>query len=136
MDDKQTRQIKCYVSETEYKRIQDNAKAMDRTVSAYIRESAKNACVIAWDYQQIIDHTHEITSLRNAINQLIYTIRRTGEYVPADLEYILEKMNEISKSENEFLGLMLEDTERKTRVVAQTVRKIIREKLKKATEQK
>lgn len=131
MNDKQTVQIKCYVSENELEYIQANAKAMDKTVSAFIRESAKNFCVLQCDYKQITDHTHEITSLRNAVNQLVYTIKKTGDYVPADLEYILTKMNEISKSENEFVNLMLDDKEKKTKAITREARKIVRQKLSK-----
>lgn len=130
MIEKQTVQVKCYLTESELDQIQQNAKAMDKTVSAYIREISKNFCVLKYDYESILKHTHEITSLRNAINQLVYTIKKTGEYVPADLEFILDKMNEISKSEKEFVGFMLNDKEKKTKAISREVRKIVREKLK------
>lgn len=123
-------QLYIRLSEEELEQIQTNAKAAGKTVSAYIRESAIGFCILNCDYKQITDHTHEITSLRNAVNQLVYTIKKTGDYVPADLEYILDKMNEISKSENKFINLMLDEKEKKTKAITREVRKIVREKLK------
>lgn len=131
METKKTSRLAIRLPEKEMEQIQQNAKAMDRTVSAYIREIAKNFCVLKCDYEAILRHTHEITSLRNAINQVIYTIKKTGEYVPADLEFILNKMNEISKSEKEFLSIMLNEKEKNTKAIAREVRKIVREKLSK-----
>lgn len=129
-NDKEMR-LQIRISEKEMDQIQQNANAMNKTVSAYIREISKNFCVLKYDYDAILRHTHEITSLRNAINRLVYTIQKTGEYVPADLEYILDKMNEISKSEKNFIGFMLDDKEKKTKAISREARKIVREKLSK-----
>ena len=126
---KKNTQLLIRLSEDELNKIQDNAKAMDKTVSAYVRYIAKDFCILNCNYESIVEHTHEITALRNAINQLVYTIKKTGEYVPADLEYILERMKEISKSENEFLNLMINDRDTKTKVIARETRKIVRRKL-------
>lgn len=131
MTTNKTTQLLIRLSESELDQIQKNAKAIDKTVSAYIREIAKDFCILKYDYQSIVEHTHQITSLRNAVNQLVYTIKKTGEYVPADLEYILKKMNEISQSENEFVTLMLDDKENKTKAISQEVRKIVRQQLSK-----
>lgn len=130
MPKRKNTQLLIRMSETELENIQDNAKACNKTVSAFVRESATNFCVLNYDYETVMQHTHEITSLRNAINQLVYTIKKTGEYVPADLEYILNKMNEISKSENEFVNNMLDDKEKKSKLIGREVRKIVRQKIK------
>ena len=129
MNSNKTVQLKLRVSEKELDQIQSNAQAMDKTVSAYIREVSTNFCVLQCDYQQIIDHKNEITALRNAINQLIYTIIKTGDSVPADLEFILKQMNEITKSENSFVNLMLDEQEKKTKAISKEVKKIVRQKL-------
>lgn len=131
METKKTSRLAIRLPEEEMEQIRLNARAMDKTVSAYVREISRNICVLKCDYEAILRHTHEITSLRNAINQLVYTIIKTGEYVPADLEFILNKMNEISKSEKEFLSVMLNEKEKKTKAIAREVRKIVREKLSK-----
>lgn len=129
MPSKKKTQLLIRLSEDELEQIQQNAAAMDKTVSAYVRYIAKDFCVLKYDYETILQHTHEITALRNAINQLVYTIKKTGEYVPADLEFILDKMNEISKSEKEFVGNMLNDKDKKTKAITREVRKIVRAKL-------
>lgn len=130
MTTNKTQTIFIRLSTKEHEQIQNNAKALDKTVPAFLREVGQNFCVLNCNYQQIIDHTHEITSLRNAVNQLVYTIKKTGEYVPADLEYILNKMNDISKSENQFINLMLDDKDKKTKTITKEARKIVREKLR------
>ena len=131
MKTRKTSRLAIRLPEKEMEQIQMNARAANRTVSAFVREIALNFCVLNCDYDSISKHAHEITSLRNAINQLVYTIKKTGEYVPADLEYILNKMNEISKSEKEFLGLMLGEQEKKTKAISREARKIVREKISK-----
>lgn len=131
MAKKKNTQLLIRLSEDELEQIQQNATAMNQTVSAYVRYIAKDFCILKYDYDSIFQHTNEITSLRNAINQLVYTIKKTGEYVPADLEYILTKMNEISKSEKEFIGFMLDDEDKKNKAISREVRKIVRAKLKK-----
>lgn len=131
MKTRKTSRLAIRLPEKEMEQIQLNARAVNRTVSAFVREIALNFCVLNCDYDSISKHTHEITSLRNAINQLVYTIKKTGEYVPADLEYILNKMNEISKSEKEFLGLMIGEKEKKTKAISREARKIVREKISK-----
>ena len=40
-------------------------------------------------------------------------------------------MNEISKSEKEFLGLMIGEKEKKTKAISREARKIVREKISK-----
>ena len=111
--------------------VRYNARVGIKTVSDYVTEVALNFCVLNYEYEDVIAHNNEITYLRNAINKLMYTIIKTGEYVPADLEFILVKMNEISKSEGKFIVLMLDDTEKKSRVVARTTREIVRKHLAK-----
>ena len=136
MSTKKTHQLLIRVSEKDMEQIQQNARVTDKTVAAFVREVATDFCVLKVDYESIINHTKEISALRNAVNQLVYTIKKTGDYVPADLEYILEKINEISKSENEFLNMMLEDKDAKSKIIRQEVRKIVRNNIKKAGESK
>jgi hypothetical protein len=131
MKTRKTSRLAIRLPEEEMEQIQLNARAMDKTVSAYVREISRNFCVFKYDYESILQHAHEITYLRNAINQLIYTIRKTGEYVPADLEFILYKMYQISKSEKEFVSFMLDDRDKKTKAISREVRKIVRGELSK-----
>ena len=129
MREAKTEQLHIRLTETQMEKIRANARACGKTVSAYVTEVSLYFCVLNYEYEDVIAHNNEITSLRNTINQLVYTIRKTGEYVPADLEYILNKMNEISRSECEFSELMLYEKEQKARVVARTAREIVRKRL-------
>lgn len=103
MKENKTTQLNIRLTESQMEIIRCNARACDMTVSAFVMEVAQNFIVLNCDYDQISDHSKEISSLRNVINRLVYTVVKTGEYVPADLEYILNKMNEIAKSEGKFI---------------------------------
>ena len=46
-------------------------------------------------------------------------------------EKVFNKMNEISKSEKEFLGLMIGEKEKKTKAISREARKIVHEKISK-----
>ena len=107
MTDKKNKktQLLIRLSEHELLQIQKNASACGKTVSAYIRELALNMCLLELDTSCVTKHTSEISSYRNAITQLIFTIKKTGNYTPADLEYIVNNTNEILKSEKEFLNI-------------------------------
>ena len=127
--ERKTEQLLVRVSYRDLQIIKNNAKAVDKTVPAFLRDLGVNFCVLKWEYQTIINHAHEILATKNAINQLVYSIRKTGEYVPADLEYIILKLDEIAKSEKQFVERMLVDQEQKTKNVARSARRIIRQHL-------
>ncbi len=91
------------LSDEEYQTIKENAKAAEKTVSAYVRYIACNMCILQHNYSLIEEHTNQLTAIKNAIVQLTYTIIKTRKYVPTDLEYIYNKFSEIVKTENEFL---------------------------------
>lgn len=133
MTDKKNKstQLLIRLPEDELEQIRINAKVCDKTVSAYIRELALNMCLIENDYSCIERHTAQISAYRNAINQLIFTIKKTGNYTPVDLEYILNKTNEILKSENKFLDMYEKLVESEKKLIARTVRQIVRENIKK-----
>lgn len=122
-------QIKLLVDEHEHQQITDNAKACGKTTSAYMRETALNMCVVNIDNSCIAEHTTEISALRNAINQLVFTIKRTGNYTPVDLEYILEKTNEMLDSEKEFLKTYRTSVESEKKLIAKTVRNMVKKQI-------
>ena len=124
-------QLYIRLKEDELQQIKKNAAACGRTTSAYIRETALNMCVLETDYQAILDHTNELSAFRNTINQLVFTIRKTENYTPKDLEYILDKVEDIFQSEIEFLSLMDKAVDANQRMIGRSVRKLVNEKLKK-----
>lgn len=125
-----TTQIKLLVNENELQQIKNNALACGKSVSAYIRETALNMCVLNIDDSCVTAHTNEISAYRNAVNQLVFTIKKTGNYTPVDLEYILEKTTEILKSEKIFLNNYSKAIESNKKLISRNVRGIVNKKLK------
>lgn len=126
MTTNKTAQLLIRISEDELEQIKVNAEACGKTVSAYVREAAINMCVLSIDNAPVTKHTNEISSYRNAVNQLVFTIKKTGNYTPADLEYILEKTNEIVRSEKEFLNIYNLFIESTKKMIARSVRRIVK----------
>ena len=124
-------QLLIRLSEDELEQIRKNAEACGKSVSAYVRETAVNMCILNIDNKCITEHTDEISSFRNAINQLIFTIKKTGNYTPLDLEYILEKTKEMMKSEKEFLNNHSSFITSTKNLIARTVRGIVNKKITK-----
>lgn len=124
------------LSEGEWEQIEKNARACDKTVSAYVREVARNMCVLDIDHTYLIEHTLKITSLRNAIFDLIFYIRKSGNYTPPDLEYILKKMDEIATLEGDFLDKYSSIYSKMRKMIARTVRQTVNEYLFKSAENK
>lgn len=131
MDDKRNIQLKCYSPEREFIRIKNNAKACDKTVSTYIRDMALDFNKIDVSYSEIEAHTQELIARREIIYRMIYTILKSGEYVPADLEYILERINDIYRSEKLLVQQIPRIKEEKARQVAIEARKIVRKYISK-----
>lgn len=134
---REVQQIKILVTQEEQMQIKNNAKAVGRTVSAYIREMALNLCILQCDSgDAVVDHVHEISSLRNSINQLIYTIQKTGDYYPAELEAIHDLVEELMKSENEFLKMMEKDIPKKKKAFQKEAQIVVATRLKQAEAKK
>lgn len=127
----QTIQLKCYVKEKEYITIQNNAKACNKKVSAYMRESALNPNLLRCSYDEIEAHIKELELQRHCINMISYTIYKTREYVTPDLDYVLDRLYGIIHTQKELIQLMSHVKEEKTRQVAKEIRKIVRERLPK-----
>ncbi|MBQ8245836.1 MAG: hypothetical protein IJZ42_01770 [Lachnospiraceae bacterium] len=124
-------QIKLVVTEEEQLQIKKNARAAGKTLSAYVRESALNFFVFECDSSDIVnDHIKEISSLRNSINQLIYTIEKTGDYYPSELEAIHDLMVEVLSSEKNFLTLMEKDILKKRKILKTQIERVTNERLK------
>lgn len=78
--------------------------------------------IVNYACDAVMEHKHEITSLKNAIYKMIYTILKTGEYIPPDLDYIADKMRVLVKSELQLLSIIDEDREIARRKMKQEVR--------------
>lgn len=121
----ETTQIHIRVSVNELLQIQNNANSCGKTASGYIREIALNMCIIESDTSHVAQHTAEILAYKNAIIQLLYTIKKTSNYTPADLEYIVKYTKEILKSEIEFQKNHKRFVDSKKKLISTTVKQIV-----------
>ena len=122
MTERNDSRLEIRLPEKELEQIRKNAEACDKTVSAYVRETALNMCVITPPAEEITKHTNEISAYRNTINQLIFTIKQTGYYNPLDIEYILDKINLLLESEKELLNTYSKSNESFRKQIARIVR--------------
>lgn len=127
--DNKTEMISLRFRSDELEQVRKNAASVCMTVSAYIRATASELLVYRYHNKDIIEHTHQITAMRNAINQLIYSIRRTGEYIPSDLEYIIKQMDELTKSEEKLRQYLFDEQDNNERIFKMEIRRIIRQRL-------
>jgi len=100
---KKSHEVRFCVSDEEKKKIEANAAKMKMQVSAYVRMVAQNPVVRSYDYSIICAHTREIGEIRTCINRLIYTIELTNNYLPREIETILDLMKKIFEGENRLL---------------------------------
>ena len=92
-------QLSIRISSGEHEQIKMNAQACGQSVSAYVKQNALSMQMIKPDQSVISENTAQLHEQRMAVMQLIYTIMKTETYVPADLEYILEKTKEMLKQQ-------------------------------------
>ena len=136
MSEAKNTQLFLRLSERELEAIQDNAKACDKTVSAYAREVLVNMCSINISYENLREHKQRLNTTQQAIIQLIFTIRKTGNYAPKDIEYILEKLNEIFEIQSDISDKHNNYVYSAKREIRREARRIVREHLKKEEDTK
>lgn len=95
--------IRVSVTEDEYKIIKDNADILGMKVTPYIRKVAQNPNIIHFNYSAIERHTQQIGKIDESINLLIYTIHVNNDYLPKEIEGILNYIKEVWKTENKLL---------------------------------
>lgn len=107
---KREKEIRLKVTEEEYETIFHKANKLNMQVAPYIRMVAQQPTIIYHDYRIISSHTREIAEVRNAINRLVFTIDASNNYLPKDIESIVDMMNQILKSENELIRTVRRQT--------------------------
>lgn len=100
---KREKEIRIMATETEYQTILANAKKVNMQVAPYIRKVAQNPEINQIDYKIIFEHTKEIGEIRNSINRLIFSIEASNNYLPREIDSIVEMMNKIFETENKLL---------------------------------
>lgn len=107
---KREREVRMMLSDKEYIRIKTRADQLHMTVSAYIRYIALNGQIVVQNFHAIDRHTAEIAEIRNALNRLVFTIEATNNYLPREIQAIVNLMEDIFKGENELLKTIREDS--------------------------
>lgn len=95
--------IRVRVTEDEYKIIKENADILGMKVAPYIRKVAQNPNIIHFNYSAIERHTQQIGKIDESINLLIYTIHVNNDYLPKEIEGILNYIKEVWETENKLL---------------------------------
>lgn len=126
---KEKTQLSIKVSQEEYAQIKMNAQACGQSISAFLKQNALEMKIIKPDQSIISENTAQIHEHRMAVIQLIYTIIKTNSYVPADLEYILDKTKSILKLENNFLGRFKEHAKQDIKRMKKDAREITKRRI-------
>ena len=125
------KQLQFSVSEEEKELIQSIAKLTGRSVSGYVREVALNVHTHSYNDKEFIqEHTQELAALRHSVGQLVYTIVKTEEWYPIELETIRELLEETNVSEKDFLARMEIHLKSTRKARSKEIGKLIRERLK------
>lgn len=95
--------IQTRVSDEEYEIILQHAKNLKMQINPYVRRVAIESIIIDPDYAIISQHTREIANVRTSINQLIWTIEASNNYLPKEIATIVELMQKIFDVENKVL---------------------------------
>ncbi len=109
---KRIKDIRVRTTETEYNKIVENAKKYNMQVAPYIRMVAQNPIINQINYKALSDHTKEIAKVRESINHLIFSIDNSNNYLPKEIDSIVEMMNEIFESENKLLETLRKERTR------------------------
>lgn len=121
--------IQFRVSKDEYIQLKNYADSTGQSVSAYARNSVLNPYTLLVNYDEIEQHTQEISEIKSAVNHLIYTLIRSGNYYPADVENILKLLNDINDSEKKLIKLFQKSQPRLRRELEKIIVKNIGEEV-------
>lgn len=120
-------QIHLRIKKEEKECIQNIAKLCGMTVTAYMKNSALNTSPIIINRDVVLQHTDEISKLKQQINLFIETVVDSGQCASIDIENVILLLEEIVKLENTFLSEIRREEER----IKRYVKKIINENIKK-----
>ena len=97
------KEIRIKVSKEEHDNISLNAEILDMQVAPYVRRVALNPHITLFDYSAIRNHTRQIGRIEQSINRLIFTIHLNNDYLPKEIDGIVEYIKKIWETENELL---------------------------------
>jgi len=122
--------LKIVLTDEESEQMKSNARAVDMSQSAYIKNVALGGgVVLKKNYETIEKHSHKIDEVLNEMRQTIAIIRETNQAFNPDLERILQCMIEISQTENELLQTVRKERAKDTKTFKEAVQKAVIKKL-------
>lgn len=95
--------IQIRVTNEENKNIESNARKLKMQVAPYIRMVAQNPTIIQNDYAAIREHTKQVNEIIKSINRLIFTIEATNNYLPKQIDSMVDYTKYILETENKLL---------------------------------
>ena len=96
-------EIRIKVNKEEYDNIRLNADILGMQVAPYIRRVAQSPTIINFNYSAVSRHTRQIGQIVNSINRLIFTIDLNNDYLPKEIDGIVDYIEKIWETENELL---------------------------------
>lgn len=114
----------------EYKNIEDMSILLNKSISAYVRESSANMITLNYNYETIEEHTKVISDLKKEINIIVNMSLQTKEIYNADIQNIIVLLEEIVKEEKKLLKILEKDRRQKSTQIKKEVRKEIDKRLK------
>lgn len=100
-----TETIHFRVSKNEYEQAKNNAKEHGEMLSEYARRCIINPYSLSVNYDEIEEHTRQIMEIKQAVNLLIGTLVKSGNYYPNDFENLSALLKDISDNEAKLIKL-------------------------------
>lgn len=97
--------IKLRVSKSEYEQAKNNAEKRGERLSEYARNCLVCPYSLRVNYDEIEEHTKQITEIKQAVNMLIGTLVELGNYYPNDFENLSALLTDISNKEAKLIKL-------------------------------
>ena len=104
-------EIRFTVTEAEDELILANARRLGMQRNIYIKCAAKHPVIHQHNYKVIDAHTQELAEIRKTLYRLVFTIEATRNFVPREIETVVNAMNFVMQTENELLKTLREQRE-------------------------
>ena len=116
-------------TQEEYEQVRKNAKLYGMSISEYIRKTAGNMQTLNVEYKSVNEHFQYLFENSRVIMQLVFTIIKRDDYVPQDLEYILDVSKSLLESEKKFLDKFKLEQVKNEKCIAKYVREMVKNRV-------
>ncbi len=104
---KRSKEVRIKVNEYEYQSIVNNAKKLKMQTNNYIRKALKGNKIFIYNEEIVAKHSAEIICLRRLINDIIFIIDASNNYIPKVIGYCADAIQELFSLEKKLLRLLL-----------------------------